>query len=126
MRIFLSLLPKYQNYTSVLASIIHLRSDTGFFVNPQRISETTHHIIDILAPHNGHSRSEIEVDAPIAGRTPHRSVREVLNHTAFKPDLVIRVMYRQGIIYQDPCTGRAKNYQDCVQPKQSIIRVVYR
>ena len=42
MRIFLSLLPKYQNYTSVLASIIHLRSDTGFFVNPQRISETTH------------------------------------------------------------------------------------
>ena len=41
MRIFLSLLPKYQNYTSVLASIIHLRSDTGFFVNPQRISETT-------------------------------------------------------------------------------------
>lgn len=41
MRIFLSLLPKYQNYTSVLASIIHLRSDAGFFVNPQRISETT-------------------------------------------------------------------------------------
>ena len=41
MRIFLSLLPKYQNYTSVLASIMHLRSDAGFFVNPQRISETT-------------------------------------------------------------------------------------
>ena len=58
--------------------------------------------------------------------TPCRSVREVLNHTALKPDLVIRAMYRQDKIYQDPCTSRVKNYQDCVQPKQSIIRVVYR
>lgn len=48
MRIFLSLLPKYQNYTSVLASIIHLRSDAGFFVNPQRISETTQSIVDVV------------------------------------------------------------------------------
>ena len=48
MRIFLSLLPKYQNYTSVLASIIHLRSDAGFFVNPQRISETTQLLMAVL------------------------------------------------------------------------------
>ena len=71
-------------------------------------------------------KNVIEVDAPIAGRTPRRSVREFLNHIAFRPVLVIRVMYWQDKIYQDPCTGRAKNYQDCEQPKQSIIRVMYR
>ena len=52
--------------------------------------------------------------------TPCRSVREVLNHTALKPDLVIRAMYRQDKIYQDPCTSRVKNYQDCVQIKQEL------
>ena len=51
--------------------------------------------------------------------TPCRSVREVLNHTALKPDLVIRAMYRQDKIY-GLCT--AKTIDTLPIPKMSIVR----